>query len=146
MQSQDQKPKILDQVRDTMHLHHYSIHTERTYLDRIKRFLAFHRMKSRDDLSGGESKIEVFLARLAVDEQVASAAQNQAMNAQVFLYKRVLQQPLNEVINAVRSEKKIHVPVVLTREEVEKVIHDQDIAQGHECGLIRLVRAFFGAV
>jgi hypothetical protein len=46
MQSQDQKPKILDQVRDVMRLHHYSIHTERTYLDWIKRFIAFHRMKS----------------------------------------------------------------------------------------------------
>ena len=122
MQSQDQKPKILDQVRDTMRLNHYSIHTERTYIDWIKRFIAFHRMKSRDDLSGGESKIEAFLTHLAVDEQVASATQNQAMNALVFLYKRVLQQPLNEVINAVRSERKIHVPVVLTRDEVIKVI------------------------
>ncbi len=44
------------------------------------------------------------------------------MNALVFLYKRVLEQPLNETINAVRAEKKLHVPVVLTREEVMKVI------------------------
>jgi len=34
-----------------MRLHHYSIHTERTYLDWIKRYIAFHRMKSRDDLA-----------------------------------------------------------------------------------------------
>ena len=59
---------------------------------------------------------------LAVDEQVASATQNQAMNALVFLYKRVLQLPLNETINAVRADRKVNVPVVLTREEVVKVI------------------------
>jgi integron integrase len=122
MQSQDQKPKILDQVRDVMRLHHYSIHTERTYLDWIKRYIAFHRMKSRDDLVEGEKKIEAFLTHLAVDGQVAAATQNQAMNALVFLYKRVLGQPLDETINAVRAEKKLNVPVVLTREEVMKVI------------------------
>ena len=51
---------------------------------------------------------------MAVDEQVASATQNQAMNALVFLYKRVLQLPLNETINAVRADRKVNVPVVLT--------------------------------
>lgn len=50
---------------------------------------------------------------------MAAATQN---NALVFLYKRVLEQPLDETINAVRAEKKLNVPVVLTREEVMKVI------------------------
>ncbi len=122
MQSQDSNVKILDQIRQVMRLHHYSIHTERTYLDWIKRYIAFHRMKSRDDLAEGEKKIEAFLTHLAVDERVASATQNQAMNALVFLYKRVLEQPLDDTINAVRAEKKTNVPVVLTREEVMKVI------------------------
>lgn len=57
----------MDQVRNIMRLHHYSIHTERTYIDWIKRYIAFHRMKSRDDLANGESKIEAFLTPLAVD-------------------------------------------------------------------------------
>ncbi|MBI5376299.1 MAG: phage integrase N-terminal SAM-like domain-containing protein [Candidatus Schekmanbacteria bacterium] len=61
MQSQDQKPKILDQVRSIMRLHHYSIHTERTYINLIKRYIAFHRMKSRKDLANGERRIEAFL-------------------------------------------------------------------------------------
>src|SRR5438309_1367980 len=33
MESQAQTPKILDQVRNLMRLNHYSIHTERSYLD-----------------------------------------------------------------------------------------------------------------
>lgn len=49
--------KLLDEVRDYMRLHHYSIHSERTYCDWIKRFVKFHGMKSRKDLSDGEKKI-----------------------------------------------------------------------------------------
>ena len=113
---------LLDQVRRVMRLHRYSIHTERTYLDWIRRFVLFHRMKSREDLQGGEAKIEAFLTDLAVNRNVAPATQNQAMNALVFLYKRVLEQPLDEKINAVRADKKVNLPVVLTREEVAKVI------------------------
>ncbi len=54
VQSQEAKIKILEQIRQVMRLHHYSIHTERTYLDWIKRYIAFHRIKSRDDLAEGE--------------------------------------------------------------------------------------------
>ncbi len=45
--------KIMDEVREVMQLHHYSIHTERSYCDWIKRFIRFHKMKSRDALKDG---------------------------------------------------------------------------------------------
>jgi hypothetical protein len=60
MPSQHSKTKILDQIRQVLHLHHYSIHTERAYLRWIKRYIAFHRMKSRHDLAEGQQKIEAF--------------------------------------------------------------------------------------
>ena len=44
------------------------------------------------------------------------------MNALVFLYKKVLAKPLDEVIDAVRAERKVNVLVVLTREEAARVI------------------------
>ena len=114
--------KLLDEVREFMRLHHYSIHTERTYCDWIKKFVHFHRMKSRQDLSNGEKKIEAFLTHLAVRGNVSASTQNQAMNALVFLYKKVLKLPLDDEINAVRAKKKVNVPVVMTREETAKVI------------------------
>lgn len=114
--------KILDEVRDVMRLHHYSIHTERTYSEWIKKYVHFHGMNSRDDLKNGEKKIEAFLTHLAVNKNVAPATQNQAMNALVFLYKKVLKNQLDEAINAVRATKKVNVPVVMTREETAKVI------------------------
>ena len=33
MEGQEQPPRLLDQVRNVLRLHHYSIHTERSYLD-----------------------------------------------------------------------------------------------------------------
>ena len=115
--------KIMDEVRDIMRLKHYSIHTERSYCDWIKKYILFHRMASRSDLVDGEKKIEEFLTDLAVNKGIAPATQNQAMNALVFLYKAVLKDPLSKEINAVRATKKMNIPVVLTRDEVQQVIN-----------------------
>ena len=82
--------RIMDEMREVMLLHHYSIHTERSYCDWIKRFILFHHMKSRDDPENGERKIEEFLTHLAVNGHVSPSTQNQAMNAPVFLYRKVL--------------------------------------------------------
>jgi len=115
-------PKLLEDVRKVLRLHHYSIHTERAYLAWIVRFIRFHRMRSRADLVPAEANIEAFLTDLALQGHVAAATQNQAMNALVFLYKRVLKQPLEDRIDAVRAGKKVTVPVVMTRDEVAAVL------------------------
>jgi hypothetical protein len=65
--------KLMDEVHEVMRLAHYSIHTEKTYCDWIKRFILFHDMKSRDDLQGGEPKIEKFLTHLAVEEKMPAS-------------------------------------------------------------------------
>ncbi len=59
------KLKLLDQVREVMRLKHYSIRTERSYCDWIRRYIKFHGMRCREDLNGGEAKIEQFLSDLA---------------------------------------------------------------------------------
>ncbi len=76
-------------------------------MDWVVRFVRFHRMQSRADLYPAEPKIEAFLTHLAVEGRVAPATQNQAMNALVFLYKKVLEVPLTEAIDAVRAERKV---------------------------------------
>ena len=84
------KRNLLDEVRDVMRLHHYSIHTERTYSEWIKKYVHFHGMNSRDDLKNGEKKIEAFLTHLAVNKNVAPATQNQALNALAVAVQTVL--------------------------------------------------------
>jgi integron integrase len=114
--------KLLDEVRDVMRLHHYSIHTERTYCDWIKRYIRYHTMNCREELMNGEAKVESFLTHLAVDKEVSPSTQNQAMNALIFLYKQVLKKPMDGQINAVRAAKKVNIPVVMSREEVAGII------------------------
>jgi integron integrase len=121
-----QPPKLLDEVRNVLRLHHYSIHTERSYVDWIVRFVRFHGMRSREALCPAEAKIEAFLTDLAVHGDVAPSTQNQALNALVFLYKRVLKHTLQGSIDAVRADQKVHVPVVMTREEVAAVLSLMD--------------------
>src|SRR5712671_1991765 len=130
------EPKLLEQVRNVMRLHHYSIHTERSYADWIKRFINFHHMRSREDLANGAGKIEAFCTDLAVNGKVAPSTQNQAFNALVFLYRQVLKLPLDEEISAVRAERKVNLPVVMTREEVGKVI---PLLQGEAQLIVKLL-------
>ena len=117
---------ILEEMRDVMRRRHYSIHTERSYCEWVKRYILHFNMKSRDDLSSGAEKIERFLTFLAREKNVAPATQNQAMNALVFFYKHVLKQQLDEDINAERATEKPKVPVVLTRDETKRIIAAMD--------------------
>jgi integron integrase len=68
-----------------------------------------------------KQKVEDFLNYLAIAKNVAASTQNQAFNALVFLYKRVLESPL-ENVKATRSRKEARIPVVLTRDEVKQVL------------------------
>ena len=122
MSTQNSGKDLLTEMRDLMRRLHYSIHTERAYCDWVARFVRFHQMKVRDALFvDAEKNVEDFLTHLAVHDTVAASTQNQAFNALVFLYKRVLQQPL-ENVSATRSHKEPRIPVVLTREEVKRVL------------------------
>ena len=87
-----------------------------------RRFVHFHGMQSKAELSNGERKIEAFLTHLANDLHVSASTQNQAVNALIFLYKHVLGYPLEKRINAERAPRKVNVPVVLTRDETAKII------------------------
>src|SRR5689334_898533 len=112
------KLKLMEQVREVMRLRHYSIRTERTYADWIRRYIKFHEMKERSELLGSaEVKIEMFLSDLAVNGSVAVSTQNQAFNALLFLYREEFGN-----VQAVRADRPVRVPVVLTKEEVKRVI------------------------
>jgi len=116
-----QPKKLLDQVRELMRVRRYALRTERAYGDWIGRYVKFHRMTGRADLAGGKEKVEAFLTHLAVEGKVAPSTQNQALNALLFLYGQVLEQPLAGV-DAVRAERRQRVPVVLTPEEARRMI------------------------
>ena len=75
-----QPPKLLDEVRQVLRLHHYSVHTERSSVEWIVRFVRCHRLRSRQDLCPAAPKIASFLTDLAMHGHVAAATQNADMS------------------------------------------------------------------
>jgi site-specific recombinase XerD len=107
---EDHKPKkLLDQVRDALRVKHYAYRTEESYIQWIRRYILFHDKRHPKDM--GEAEIEAFLTHLAVDGNVASSTQNQALSALLFLYRNVLKQPLSESVDAVRARQSKHLPI-----------------------------------
>jgi integron integrase len=70
----------------------------------------------------GVAEVQAFLTHLAVTENVAASTQNQALSALLFLYRYVLEQPLDESIDAVRANRSQHLPTVLTVAEVQGIL------------------------
>jgi len=112
--------KLLDQVRNRLRLKHYAYRTEQAYVDWIKRFILFHGKKHPADM--GAAEVEAFLTHLAVDNHVAASTQNQAFSALLFLYREVLDRPLDAPIQSARAQTPQHLPTVLTKEEARAVI------------------------
>ncbi len=114
---------MLATLARTIRARHYSIRTEHSYVDWCHRFLRFCSGKSMDEL--GEKDVQRFLTYLAVDRSVAPSTQNLALNSVVFLFKEVLNRPLTD-LNFPRAQRRTKLPVVLTRDEVERRLECMD--------------------
>jgi integron integrase len=72
----------------------------------------------------GVNEITTFLTHLAVDMKVSASTQNQALQALLFLYRNVLEVELPLIDQAVRANRPRRLPVVLTRDEVRRVLSE----------------------
>ncbi len=115
-----QGPVLLDQVRQAARTRHYSYRTEKAYLHWIKRFTLFHNQRHPAEM--GEAEIARFLSSLATDSRVSASTQNQALNALLFLYQEVLRRKIGLVQGVVRVKRPRRLPVVLTKEEVKRLL------------------------
>jgi integron integrase len=111
---------LLDQVRNKLRLKHYSVRTETAYVQWIKRFIIFHEKQHPSNM--GKEEVEAFLTSLAVDRNVSAATQSQALSALLFLYKEVLETPLPWLDEITRVTRPARLPVVLTRDEVQRLL------------------------
>jgi integron integrase len=117
-------PKLLDQVQAVLRTKHYSIRTERVYLDWIKRYILFHGKTHPAQM--GAPEVEAFLSHLAVAGKVAASTQNQAKSALLFLYREVLALELPWLDNVTQAKTPQRLPVVLTASEVKSVLNRLD--------------------
>jgi integron integrase len=113
------KTKLVDQVRDVIRRKHFSIRTEQSYVDWIRRFILFHNKRHPREMA--EAEVTEFLSHLARDGRVAASTQNQALSALLFLYKQVLKQEIGWLEGVERAKRPARLPVVLTRDEVHKI-------------------------
>ncbi|WP_036251023.1 integron integrase [Methylobacter sp. BBA5.1] len=120
MQTKNTPPKLLDQVRERIRVKHYSIRTEKQYVQWIKRFILYHGKRHPQEM--GMAEVEAFLTHLAVEGKVSASTQNQALSALLFLYKEVLLIDLPWLNNVVRAKQPQRLPNVLTRTEVRAVL------------------------
>jgi integron integrase len=116
--------RLLDHVRAELRVRHASPRTEESYVQWIRRFIVFHGKRHPSEL--GSVEITAFLNHLAVQGCVAAATQNQALNALVFLYRRVLCVEAPRLEGLVRAKQPRRLPVVLTPEEVRALLRRLD--------------------
>lgn len=110
--------EFLDECRDVMRVSRLSLRTEEAYVFYIRKFIEFHHLKPEQM---GEAEVEAFLTHLARGANVSASTQNVAFSALIWLFRRMLGRELQGV-NALRAARSRRVPVVLSREEVARLL------------------------
>lgn len=121
----DDPPRLLDAVATACRRLGYAYATEQTYAAWTRRLVLFHRHRTGRfvhpaDLS--EADVSAFLSHLAAERNVAASTQRQALCALVFLYDRVLEQPLGLLHGLERARRPARLPHVLAPAEVARLL------------------------
>ncbi len=124
-----EKPEALDgtdwdfafaELKSEIALRHYSPKTLRAYASWARKLKGFTRNKNPALLTSTD--VKEFLTHLAVKRRVSASSQNQAFNALLFFFRHVLKMEFGEIKDIPRAKRKPYIPVVLSREEVDRVI------------------------
>jgi site-specific recombinase XerD len=102
---------------------HYEWRTEQAYRMWARRFSEWlEKQRGISVLAAGEIELRDFLSDLATQQRVAVATQRQALNAVVFLVREALGRSLADFSDFTRGRAVKRVPVVLSREEVRRLL------------------------
>ena len=111
---------VFNGLKNAVKLRHYSPKTLKTYSGWARKFQTY--TKSKDPSLIAVDDVKAFLTWLAVDQGVSASSQNQAFNALLFLFRNVLDKEFGKIDGIVRAKRKPYIPVVLSKEEVHRVI------------------------
>ncbi|MBS0215471.1 MAG: integron integrase [Proteobacteria bacterium] len=115
---------MFEAIRQRVRRLNYSRRTEQAYVGWIRRFIFAHGMRHPRHL--GEREVENFLTVLANSAQVSAGTQNQALSALLFLYREILKVDLPWMDNVVRAKRSRRIPVVLSPDEVRRLLAMMD--------------------
>ena len=116
--------QLFDDVRRRLRVKHYSLSTERIYLQWMRRFILANGRRHPRELGG--PAVEHFLSALATEGNVAASTQNQALSALLFLYREVLGITLPWMDDVTRAKRSQRVPTVLSQTEVRALLASLD--------------------
>lgn len=114
------KSPFLQSIKEVMYRRRYAKKTIESYLHWIAAYIRFHNMKHPAEM--GDNEVEQYLSYLANARNVSPNTQALALNALVFLYREIIQQPLSVTLDFAMTKKKQKLPVVLTRNEIRKLL------------------------
>lgn len=110
---------LRDEFIKTCKVNRLAENTIDNYWMYIKDFVLFTGKQSAEELTAGD--VEEFIKHLASDKNLSYSSQNGAFCALVFLFKKVLKRKI-KIKKDYRTKKPKRLPVVLSIEEVEKII------------------------
>lgn len=116
--------EVFRRLKEEIRLRQYSPKTWKTYRIWADQFREFLGGKPPGEVVADDARR--YLTHLAVDRQVVASTQNQAFNALLFVYRHVLKADYDLKDTVVRARRTRYIPVVLTREEVGRVIENLD--------------------
>jgi site-specific recombinase XerD len=111
--------RLMERVQHKIRFKQYSIRTEQSYMEWIRRFILFHNKRHPEQM--GANEIESFLTHLAVNRKVSASTQNLALSAILFLYRDVLEIELPWMDSFSRAKRPARLPVVLNRNEIQRL-------------------------
>ena len=114
------KSPLLQSLQSNLRLQHLSRRTEAAYVYWTKRFIRFSGLRHPSEM--GAAEVRQFLSHLVVERNLSAATQQQALSALVFLYRNVVGRPLEALGPLPRGRVPTTLPVVLSPEEVAKVL------------------------
>jgi integron integrase len=118
---------VLGVLREVARVRHYSVRTIEAYEGWVRRYLrALRRGGCAHPRHAGPAEARAFLTQLATESGVSAATQNQALAALRFFHAEVLGRPIGPVDGIVRAKASHHVPVVLGRADVARLLDVMD--------------------
>lgn len=129
----------LDGIKNEIKLRHYSKKTLKAYFLWAVKLRYFTRDKLPKSLTPED--VKAFLTFLAVEKKVSASSQNQAFNALLFFFRHVLGKEFGKMEGVVRAKRKPYIPVVLSREEIDRILknlrypYDLIVKLLYGCGL-----------
>jgi integron integrase len=114
--------KLFVKLTEQIKVRQYSPKTLKAYAGWARQFQVYLESKAPEALDDDDAAR--FLTYIATEKNVVATTQNQAFNALLFFFRHVLDKPYELGEKVVRARRKRYIPVVLTREEIDRVLFE----------------------